>query len=213
MLLQANTSSIVQLSSPLQIHQRYENSFDDCHKASLSSSNEVKPLISSVGHTSVTPTGDASGSQKVCFIHIISFFPIGACSFILVIVCTCFCCKNSLYKLRPVLLPCSLIPLVLFVLHEPLLLQVILNSLPCQYAGLCWTVLTHFYTEFGSALNIETLVAAAEKRDTPIEVFSCILTCQQLCIFEFSSHLMFSFISILNFKYVLQFHFYFCFCD
>lgn len=35
------------------------------------------------------------------------------------------------------------------------------------------------FTGFGSALNIETLVAAAERRETPIEVLalSCFKTC------------------------------------
>lgn len=32
---------------------------------------------------------------------------------------------------------------------------------------------TPCHTGFGSALNIETLVAAAEKRETPIEVLEC----------------------------------------
>ena len=40
-----------------------------------------------------------------------------------------------------------------------------------------------FNTGFGSALNIETLVAAAERRETPIEVFD-----EPLSVFHSNSY-------------------------
>lgn len=75
-LLQVNGSSILhngqQLSSPLQLHQRHESSFDERHK-STTSSNDVKPLLSAAVQPVAVPVGDAPSIQKVClFTH---FFP------------------------------------------------------------------------------------------------------------------------------------------
>lgn len=53
-------------SSPLQLQQRHESSFDDRHKASVIASNDIKPLISSGGQNLGVPIGDTSGVQKVC---------------------------------------------------------------------------------------------------------------------------------------------------
>lgn len=54
-----------QLSSPLHLQQRNESSFDDRHKVSVASSNDIKPVVSSAGQTSGVPVGEASGVQKV----------------------------------------------------------------------------------------------------------------------------------------------------
>ncbi|KAL5571856.1 hypothetical protein UlMin_021453 [Ulmus minor] len=103
-----------QLSSPLQFQQRHESSFDDRHKASLTTSSDIKPLLSSVGQTSVVPVGEASGIQK---------------------------------------------------LQSAATAPAMLTSSP----GFVRPTRAATSTRFGSALNIETLVAAAEKRETPIE--------------------------------------------
>lgn len=69
--MQLNGSSILhtgqQLSSPLQLQQRHESSLDDRHKASTSS-NDIKPLLSSVVQPSVIPLGDAPSIQKACLL-------------------------------------------------------------------------------------------------------------------------------------------------
>ncbi|KAF3440045.1 hypothetical protein FNV43_RR18323 [Rhamnella rubrinervis] len=113
-----NGSSVLQsgqqLSSPLQLQQRHENSFDDRHKASVTSSNDMKPPISSGGQNLGVPIGDTSGSQKS---------------------------QNTASA------------------------PSMLSSSP----GFVRTSRGVTSTRFGSALNIETLVAAAEKRETPIE--------------------------------------------
>lgn len=66
-LFQSNGSTILQpgqqLSAPLQLQQRHE-SLEDRHKASAASSNDVKPLVSSIGQSSAVHLGDAS-MQKV----------------------------------------------------------------------------------------------------------------------------------------------------
>ncbi|OMP00668.1 hypothetical protein COLO4_12469 [Corchorus olitorius] len=82
--------------------QRHDSSLDDRTKAPATSSNDVKPLLSSVGQLPVAPSTEASSIQK----------PQSAVS------------GSSMLSATP---------------------------------------------EFGSALNIETLVAAAERRETPIE--------------------------------------------
>ncbi|XP_039063628.1 CCR4-NOT transcription complex subunit 1-like isoform X2 [Hibiscus syriacus] len=112
-----NSSSIAQpgpqLSSPLQL-TRLDSSHDDRHKAPAASSNDVKPLLSSVGQPSVASLTDASRIQK----------PQGAVS------------GSSMLSVSP---------------------------------GFVRSSRSVTSTRFGSALNIETLVAAAERREKPIE--------------------------------------------
>ncbi|VVA30197.1 PREDICTED: CCR4-NOT mRNAion complex [Prunus dulcis] len=116
--VELNGSSILhtgqQLSSPLQLQQRHESSLDDRHKASTSS-NDIKPLLSSAVQPSVIPLGDAPSIQK----------------------------SQS-------------------AVSAPAMLS---SSSP----GFVRPSRGVTSTRFGSALNIETLVAAAEKRETPIE--------------------------------------------
>ncbi|XP_024032955.1 CCR4-NOT transcription complex subunit 1 [Morus notabilis] len=103
-----------QLSSPVQLQERHESSYDDRHRASVTSSNDIKPLLSSVGQASGVSVGEASGTQKL----------------------------QSAVTAPPML-----------------------SSSP----GFVRPSRGVTSTRFGSALNIETLVAAAEKRETPIE--------------------------------------------
>ncbi|XP_040995071.1 CCR4-NOT transcription complex subunit 1-like isoform X1 [Juglans microcarpa x Juglans regia] len=116
--LELNGSSIIQpgqqLPSPLQLQQRHESVEDHHHKAAAASSSDVKPLLSSIGHSSAVNLGDTSTIQK-------SQHAVSAPSML----------SSSSGFVRPSRAVTS--------------------------------------TRFGSALNIETLVAAAEKRDTPIE--------------------------------------------
>ncbi|KHG29327.1 CCR4-NOT transcription complex subunit 1 [Gossypium arboreum] len=112
-----NSSSIAQpgpqLSSQLQL-PRHDSSHDDRIKAPAASSNDVKPLVSSVGQPSVAPLSDASSIQKSQ--------SVGS--------------GSSMLSASPGFVRSS--------------------------RGIT-------STRFGSALNIETLVAAAERRETPIE--------------------------------------------
>lgn len=66
--MQLNGSSIIQagqqLSSPIQIQLRHE-SLEDRHKTVAASSNDVKPLLPSVGQSSAVHSADASSIQKV----------------------------------------------------------------------------------------------------------------------------------------------------
>lgn len=101
-----------QLSSAMQLQQKYESAIDDRLKVTGTSAIDVKPVLTSVGQTSIQPTGDASTNQK-----------------------------NTINT--PAVLASS-----------PGFVR------PSRGAA---------STRFGSALNIETLVAAAEKRETPIE--------------------------------------------
>ncbi|XP_040991398.1 CCR4-NOT transcription complex subunit 1-like isoform X2 [Juglans microcarpa x Juglans regia] len=114
--LELNGSSIIQpgqqLSGPLQLQQRHE-SLEDRHKATAASSNDVKPLVSSIGQSSAIHSGDASMQKS----------------------------QNAFSA--PTLLSSS--------------------------SGFVRPSRGVTSTRFGSALNIETLVAAAEKRETPIE--------------------------------------------
>ncbi|XP_038898360.1 CCR4-NOT transcription complex subunit 1 [Benincasa hispida] len=99
-----------QLSSTMQLQQKYESVIDD--RLKVTSAIDVKPILPSVGQTSIQPTGDASTNQK-----------------------------NT-------------------------------NNAPAVLAsspGFVRPSRGAASTRFGSALNIETLVAAAEKRETPIE--------------------------------------------
>ncbi|KHG27375.1 CCR4-NOT transcription complex subunit 1 [Gossypium arboreum] len=112
-----NSSSIIQsgpqLSSSLQL-PRHDSSLDDRNKASAASSNDVKPLLPSVGQPSVASLSDASSIQKP---------------------------QNAVTSAS------------------------MLSSSP----GFVRPSRGVTSTRFGSALNIETLVAAAERRETPIE--------------------------------------------
>ncbi|KAB2002732.1 hypothetical protein ES319_D11G085800v1 [Gossypium barbadense] len=113
-----NSSGIAQpgpqLSSQLQL-PRHDSSHDDRIKAPAASSNDVKPLVSSVGQPSVAPLSDASSIQKVSQ-------SVGS--------------GSSMLSASP---------------------------------GFVRSSRGVTSTRFGSALNIETLVAAAERRETPIE--------------------------------------------
>ncbi|TYH38529.1 hypothetical protein ES332_D12G116000v1 [Gossypium tomentosum] len=112
-----NSSSIIQsgpqLSSPLRL-PRHDSSLDDRNKASAASSNDVKPLLPSVGQPSVASLSDASSIQKP---------------------------QNAVTSAS------------------------MLSASP----GFVRPSRGVTSTRFGSALNIETLVAAAERRETPIE--------------------------------------------
>ncbi|KAI4356708.1 hypothetical protein L6164_000708 [Bauhinia variegata] len=112
-----NGSSVIhpgqQLPS-LQVQQRQEVSIDDRHKASAGSSNDVKPVLSSMGQSSAVAPGDTSSTNKI---------------------------------------------------HNTVSAPSMLSSSP----GFVRPTRTTPSARFGSALNIETLVAAAEKRETPIE--------------------------------------------
>ncbi|KAE8699711.1 transcription factor UNE10-like [Hibiscus syriacus] len=114
---QLNSSSIAQpgpqLSSPLQL-TRHDSSHDDRHKAPAASSNDVKPLLSSVGQPPVASLTDASSIQK----------PQGAVGG---------------------------------------------SSMLSASLGFVRSSRSVTSTRFGSALNIETLIAAAERREKPIE--------------------------------------------
>ncbi|KAM5554755.1 hypothetical protein ABKV19_022924 [Rosa sericea] len=116
--VELNGSSILQtgqtLSSPLQLHQRHESSFDDRHKSSTPS-NEVKPLLSSAMQPAVVPVSDAPSTQKL---------------------------QNAV--------------------SAP-------SMLSSASPGFVRPSRGATSTRFGSALSIETLVAAAEKRDAPVE--------------------------------------------
>ncbi|KAL9303652.1 hypothetical protein ACSQ67_020915 [Phaseolus vulgaris] len=98
----------------LQLQQRRENLLDDRHKASVGSSTDVKPQLSSLGQSSVLTPTDASNTNK---------------------------------------------------LHSSVSTSSMLSSSP----GFVRPSRVPTSTRFGSALNIETLVAAAEKREIPIE--------------------------------------------
>ncbi|XP_022732983.1 CCR4-NOT transcription complex subunit 1-like isoform X3 [Durio zibethinus] len=112
-----NSSSLAQsgpqLSSPFQL-QRHDSSLDDRNEAPAISSNDVKPLLSSVGQPSAAPLSDSSSFQK---------------------------------------------------LQSAVSSSSMLSSSP----GFVRPSRGVTSTRFGSALNIETLVAAAERRETPIE--------------------------------------------
>ncbi|XP_061369489.1 uncharacterized protein LOC133312337 [Gastrolobium bilobum] len=98
----------------LQLQQRRENPLDDRQKASVGSSTDVKPLLSSLGQSSLVTPADTSSTNK---------------------------------------------------LHSTVSASSMLSSTP----GFVRASRGATSTRFGSALNIETLVAAAEKRETPIE--------------------------------------------
>ncbi|KAK7386118.1 hypothetical protein VNO78_26091 [Psophocarpus tetragonolobus] len=99
----------------LQLQQRRENPLDDRHKASVGSSTDVKPLLSSLGQSSVPTPTEASSTNK---------------------------------------------------LHSTVSTSSMLSS---SSPGFVRPSRGATSTRFGSALNIETLVAAAEKREIPIE--------------------------------------------
>ncbi|KAK7287009.1 hypothetical protein RJT34_22414 [Clitoria ternatea] len=98
----------------LQLQQRRENLLDDRHKAPAGSSTDVKPLLPSVGQSSVVTPAETSSNK----------------------------------------------------LHSAVSTTSMLSS---SSPGFVRPPRGTTSTRFGSALNIETLVAAAEKRDTPIE--------------------------------------------
>nr|XP_025640967.1 CCR4-NOT transcription complex subunit 1 isoform X1 [Arachis hypogaea] len=113
---QLNGSGVIQPGQQhisLQLQQRRDIPLDDRHKASVGSSTDVKPILSSVGQSSAVTPADTSSSNKL--------HSTGSASSML----------SSPGFVRPSRGATS--------------------------------------TRFGSALNIETLVAAAEKRETPIE--------------------------------------------
>ncbi|XP_004306964.1 PREDICTED: CCR4-NOT transcription complex subunit 1-like [Fragaria vesca subsp. vesca] len=115
--VELNGSSILPtgqtLSSSLQLQQRHESSLDDRLKSSTSS-NEVKPLLSSAMQPAA-PVGDAPSIQKLQI-----------------------------------------------AVSAPSMLSTVSPGLVRPSRGAT-------STRFGSALSIETLVAAAEKRDAPVE--------------------------------------------
>lgn len=54
-----------QLSSTTQLQQKHESAIDDRLIATATSAIDVKPILSSVGQTSIPPISDASTNQKV----------------------------------------------------------------------------------------------------------------------------------------------------
>ncbi|CAJ1948188.1 unnamed protein product [Sphenostylis stenocarpa] len=115
---QLSGSSVIQPGQQhlsLQLQQRRENALDDRHKASVGSSTDVKPLLSSLGQSSVLTPIDAPSTNK---------------------------------------------------LHSSVSTPSMLSS---SSPGFVRPSRAAPSTRFGSALNIETLVAAAEKREIPIE--------------------------------------------
>ncbi|XP_022944795.1 CCR4-NOT transcription complex subunit 1-like isoform X1 [Cucurbita moschata] len=115
--VELNSSSNIQASqqhsSGAQLQQKHENAIDDQLKVTGPSVIDGKPILSTVGQTSIQPIGGASTIQKV---------------------------QNTI--------------------NNPTVLSSSGFVRPPRVAA---------STRFGSALNIETLVAAAEKRETPIE--------------------------------------------
>ena len=55
----------------LQLQQRREIPLDDRHKASVGSSTDVKPLLSSEGKSSVVTPADSSSTNKVLSFYLI----------------------------------------------------------------------------------------------------------------------------------------------
>jgi len=55
----------------MQLQQRRENPLDDRLKASVGSSTDVKPLLSSLGQSSVLTPTDASSTNKVLYFFIV----------------------------------------------------------------------------------------------------------------------------------------------
>lgn len=53
-----------QLSSAMELQQKYESAIDDRLKFTTPSV-DVKPNVPPMGQTSIQPTGDASANQKV----------------------------------------------------------------------------------------------------------------------------------------------------
>lgn len=75
LLPQLTGSSVIQPGQPhlsMQLQQRHENSFDDRHKASIGSSSDVKPLLSTLGQSSVVTPADASSTNKVLQFYFVS---------------------------------------------------------------------------------------------------------------------------------------------
>ncbi|PWA89109.1 transcription regulator [Artemisia annua] len=104
-----------QISSPIQLQQRNQSYLDERHRASVTSSNYMKPNVSTSGQVAVAPTNDPVNIPKP---------PQN-------VVSSSSALANSPAFVRPSRTPTN--------------------------------------ARFGSALNIETLVAAAERRETPIE--------------------------------------------
>ncbi|KAG5009551.1 hypothetical protein JHK87_018066 [Glycine soja] len=116
--VQLSGSSVIQPGQQhlsMQLQQRRENPLDDRLKASVGSSTDVKPLLSSLGQSSVLTPTDASSTNK---------------------------------------------------LHSTVSTSSMLSS---SSPGFVRPSRGTTSARFGSALNIETLVAAAEKREIPIE--------------------------------------------
>lgn len=129
-MFQLNGSSILQtgqtLSSSLHLQQRHESSLDDRLKSSTSS-NEVKPLLSSAMQPAA-PVGDALSIQKVCMLTFFSSAGLDATIELSYLTFLSSFLDDCSYKLQLVLHQCCpLFPLVLFVHHEELPLPVIFS--------------------------------------------------------------------------------------
>jgi len=101
--VQLNGSSIIQagqqLSSPIQIQLRHE-SLEDRHKTVAASSNDVKPLLPSVGQSSAIHSADASSIQKVTPPFALSpcgviFYPLPGIAHFIAKVAATDCCQCS----------------------------------------------------------------------------------------------------------------------
>lgn len=103
-----------QISSPIQLQQRNQSYLDERHRASVTSSNYMKPNLATAGQVSVAPTNDPVNIPK----------------------------------------PQSVVSSSAALASSPAFVR------PSRAVT---------SARFGSALNIETLVAAAERRETPIE--------------------------------------------
>lgn len=190
-LLQISGSGITQPG------QRRENHLDDRQKTSVGSSTDMKPPFSSIGQSPVITPTDAPSANKVLYFHHVFWAWYDWCDLphlyfcLLVLLLVLF---RWLYFLATVAAAANVIIIISwFCPSVPIPVPWICF---CQYvSATCeqFLLITQGHTywaffllsfsnfmlsffdllidvEFGSALNIETLVAAAEKRETPIEV-------------------------------------------
>ncbi|CAI0400959.1 unnamed protein product [Linum tenue] len=142
------TTSAPQSSSTTNIHQRLEARLDDRHKLSVASSNDSKLLLSTVGQSSVGSLADLSAAQR----SVSSTQAMSASS-------PGFMRPSRSVTSTSIILIMIILPFVSY--HVELGFSTYIPAL--------FFLQLFNNAGFGSALNIETLVAAAERRETPIE--------------------------------------------
>ncbi|KAJ9558076.1 hypothetical protein OSB04_012690 [Centaurea solstitialis] len=123
-----------QMPSPIQLQQRNQSYLDERHRASVTSSNYMKPNLTTTGQVSVAPVSEPVSIPKASTTL-----------------------QPELYK-----------TLAIFVQLFP---QTVVSSSAALASSPAFVRPSRAGSSarFGSALNIETLVAAAERRETPIE--------------------------------------------